>query len=284
VIVTRIVGGLGNQMFQYAAGLSLAKRLDVPLYLDIRSFANYSLHPYSLDAFDLQGKIASEEILSLFSDRFLRARKLAHRIGLLGSWYFAPDMLYDPNWLKVRDQTLIFGNFQSEKFFSNVSYEIRQEFSLGNFCSGKALDLIQSIKNSNSVMLHIRRGDYVSDKRTLSIHGVCDLNYYRRAIAHLQARLDNLKLFVFSNDFDWVYENLQIDLPCTYISDFQREPIIDLALMSHCKHHIIANSTFSWWGAWLANSSNGLVIAPKQWFATNRYDTSDLFPSSWIQL
>jgi hypothetical protein len=150
--------------------------------------------------------------------------------------------------------------------------------------SSRNLELAEEINTVNAVSLHVRRGDYVSNPRTMATNGVCPLSYYDSAIRYICARVDAPHFFVFSDDMDWVRENLNIDHPCRYVDhNCSTESFNDMRLMSMCRHHIIANSSFSWWGAWLNPREDKIVIAPKKWFA-NSNDTKDLLPFGWATL
>ena len=135
-----------------------------------------------------------------------------------------------------------------------------------------------------AVSLHVRRGDYVSDPKTKAILGVCSLDYYRAAIAHIAERIESPAFFVFSDDIAWAKANLEIPFPCEYVDHNQgQQSYNDMHLMSLCKHHIIANSSFSWWGAWLNPRKDKIVIAPENWFANNE-DAKDLIPPESVKL
>lgn len=284
MIVARIVGGLGNQMFQYAAGLALARRLGVELLLDLRAFQNYTLHNYGLNKFHISSVSADPVQLKYWPEWSIRPYKLAQRLGLPVRCYCEPGMGYDSRWASLNAGVLISGNFQSEKYFADVAGIIRNEFTLTQSISEANIKLSEQMQITESVMLHVRRGDYVNNPQTLSIHGVCSLDYYHRAVVHIRSQVRQPHFFVFSNDLAWAQENLNISDRVTFVQGNQSSPEIDMLLMSKCRHHILANSTFSWWGAWLSENLNNVVVAPKQWFATDRYYTGDIIPPRWITL
>jgi hypothetical protein len=150
--------------------------------------------------------------------------------------------------------------------------------------SGKNADIAEQIGRVNAVSLHVRRGDYVKNPKTTATHGLCSLDYYHTAIRYIYETVEQPYFFIFSDDMAWVKEHLKIDAPCQYVDHNQgKESFNDMHLMSLCKHHIIANSSFSWWGAWLNSSPEKIVIAPNKWFA-NQNNIKDLLPNDWVTL
>jgi hypothetical protein len=180
---------------------------------------------------------------------------------------------------------VITGYWQAEKYFSKIAEQIREDFSFKPTIGSKDAILIDQINKVNAVSLHVRRGDYVNNPATATTHGLCSLDYYRKAINYLAQRELQPHFFVFSDDINWVKSNLEINFPCQYV-DHNRgaESFNDMRLMSLCNHNIIANSSFSWWGAWLNQRVDKIVIAPNQWFADGKVNTMDLRPKSWICL
>jgi hypothetical protein len=147
--------------------------------------------------------------------------------------------------------------------------------------SGQAL--CTSITNTNSVSIHIRRGDYVQNHRVLRENGICSLSYYKRAVAELEKTQKDIFYFIFSDDINWVKKNISLGRDTVFVSDTTLTDSEELVIMSKCKHNIIANSSFSWWAAWINQNPNKICVAPKPWFNTAKYD-SNLIPKSWIQL
>lgn len=292
MIITNIIGGLGNQMFQYAAGRIISLGLGVELKLDVSDFRGYHLHQgFELEhIFNASFNIATEADLhemlgwqknkqvkkvlrrSFFS--FLRSRNLV----------IEPSLRYWPGSHRVSDNAYLMGYWQSEHYFAKHAATIRNDFTFKPSLSYRNIDIAARINEVNAVSLHVRRGDYVTNLKTNATHGVCSLDYYQSAISYIAERIDQPYFFVFSDDLAWVKNNLKIDFPCQYIDhNHGAESYNDMRLMSMCKHHIIANSSFSWWGAWLGLNSEKIVIAPKRWFA-NSMTTSDLLPASWTLL
>jgi hypothetical protein len=296
MIVTELISGLGNQMFQYAAGLSLAKRLDSELYIDKTWFdldiEKQTVREYGLSPFNLKPNFASPEIIEKFKPK--NGNGLVHRIqGKMDSLkpyfkrkiYKEPFFHYDENFEQAIDNTYLIGYWQSEKYFLNIESDVRQAFSLREEATGLNAELKHKIQHSMSVSLHVRRTDMVNNPDVIKTHGACTLEYYHAAAEHILPGLTDPEFFVFSDDPEWCKANLELPVPVTFIShNIGEKAHWDMFLMSCCRHHVIANSSFSWWGAWLNPSEDKRVIAPKQWFATNERDTKDIIPSSWSRL
>jgi hypothetical protein len=291
-VYTSLSGGLGNQMFQYAAGRALALRRNSRLRLDISAFASYDLHR----AFELQrifacpAEIASasdvEQLLGWQSLPVFR-RLMAHpTFASLRRDAFAvePHFHYWPGINKVPQDCYLFGYWQSEKYFLDQAPTIRADFAFSTPMSSKNKKIADTMAHGNAVSLHVRRGDFANNPHTHAIHGLCTPDYYRAAIRYMAEQIENPLFFIFSDDMNWVKDQLKPDFPCQYVEhNIGAESYNDLRLMSLCRHHIIANSSFSWWGAWLAANPSKIVIAPKQWFQNARHDTSDLIPDRWIR-
>ena len=293
MIIVKLMGGIGNQLFQYATGRALAIKHHTELKVDL-SFLNkeiditYTKRNLELDVFNASYKVASSEELELFSKKNILQKTLKKYFNInLTKYYIANQsgFEYDKNYLSFPENTLLIGFWQSEKFFISIKEILLQELIVKKTMTKDCLMAHDAIVNSNSVSLHIRRGDYVSDKNANTFHGTLPLEYYYNAMNYLNLLTPNLKVFVFSDDIDWVKSNLTLQNESVYI-DFNKNEnsVFDMYLMSLCKYNVIANSSFSWWGAWLNQHTNKIVIAPKQWFADKKIITKDLIPNSWIQL
>lgn len=173
--------------------------------------------------------------------------------------------------------------YQNEKYFIDIADEIKKEFVLKNDFSAKAKEYLQRIENSNSVSLHIRRGDYVANKKINAYHGVCGLDYYNEAMKIIKEKINNPIFFVFSDDIHWAEENLK-GTEFVFVSCPEIEDVEELILMSKCKHNIIANSSFSWWGAWLNKNPEKIVIAPKRWFNDKKAEQINIAPANWLRI
>lgn len=286
------MGGMGNQLFQYAIGRSLAIRNESEFKMDILGYADQGelLTPrlYALNIFSVQENFASEkEIEKLKSNTSGSVVLALQRFGFFkksNSFVIEPHFNFSSEILESGNNIYLQGYWQTEKYFKDVEDVIRKEFTLKEKFSIEEKEITKEIKNSNAVSLHIRRGDYVSSATTSKFHGICSLDYYEKAVRHIAEKTENPVFYIFSDDIAWVKENLKIDFPTKYVSDGILKDYEELTLMSYCKHNIIANSSFSWWGAWLNANPEKIVIAPKQWFADQSVNTSDVVPETWVKM
>ena len=286
------MGGLGNQMFQYAAGRCQAHLHNTELKLDLSYLKadtnnKYTKRDYKLDVFNITSQIAVENDLKPFLplERGKITRTLMRKLPILFSKLIANESghAFMKEFYSYPKNVYLNGFWQSENYFEPVKDILLKEFSLKEKLNSANESLSIKIKNSNSVSLHIRRGDYIEDKATNAFHGVCSLDYYQKAIQHIQKSSPGINLFVFSDDVAWAKSNLKTDLPITFV-DFNNPGEIDMHLMSLCKHNIIANSSFSWWGAWLNCNPAKIVVAPLKWFASEGQTTPDIYPETWVRL
>jgi hypothetical protein len=291
LIVARLFGGLGNQMFQYAAARALALRTGAELRVDLTDFAADPRRRYELGDFPIAATPASAADLRRFG---LTGRPMAWRLRrwlrLLAGPRIEPirrqpHFHFDPTIVALRPPVYLDGYWQSERYFADHAETLRRELQPQGPLDPASAAVAAEIDAVNAVSVHVRRGDYVSDPRTHRYHGICSPDYYRRALAHVGARVENPHLFVFSDDPQWCRDNLRFDLPMTIVdaNPPERGPG-DLQLMVRCRHHVLANSSFSWWGAWLDAGRDKIVVAPARWFNTPRNDTRDLTPPAWVRL
>jgi hypothetical protein len=294
MIITKLEGGLGNQLFQYAAGRRLAHARGVDLKLDISGLSNpnyRTMRHYELAPFNVMQSFASEkDIAKLARPNSDLLSRLFHRILRKGeqfpkSYIKEPHYHFDPRILDLPDGVYLDGYWQSERYFGDTTELIRKELTLREPPSGRNAELAREIAECQAVSLHVRRGDYVNDEITHRVHGVCGMDYYARAVTYIANRVNVPVFFVFSDDPAWARENIKLHHPMQIVDHNGPEcGYEDMRLMSLCRHHIIANSSFSWWGAWLNPSHDKIVIAPKRWFNSSDADTSDLYPDSWVRL
>lgn len=289
MIITRVNGGLGNQMFQYAIAKALAIEFKTDIFLDLQDYENSNGHPFALDKFTTQFRIASSKELRLFgkipdygNPLWLRVlRKI-----ITPTECTEKDFHYSANNLDSAGKyTYLSGYWQCEKYFIHIREQLLQDFKPRLGYSSKTNELLSKAQNTKSVSIHIRRGDYVQNPSTNSYHGTCSIDYYKSAINEISRSLDNPSFFVFSDDIIWAKENLNLwdDMFFVDHNDINHA-WEDLMLMANCKHNIIANSTFSWWGAWLNNNVNKIVIAPDRWFNNANLDYKDVVPETWIKI
>lgn len=304
MITVKLKGGLGNQLFQYACGRALALRSGQKLALDVTGYTyrkpgsvetprSFSLSPFDIvvdeiietprPGLELGGKI------SLWT-RIIRKISGKYHIG------------WDPSFFKKINadakagmDVYLDGFWWSENYFSDAADSIREDLKLKSPLGPRAQEVSRIIEQNENipVSVHIRRGDYVLDPRTNAYHGVCPKEYYDKALAHLVSKTGpRIQIFIFSDDIAWVKENMPFDYPTLYVSsgtaiDSSIGAIADyeeLILMSKCSHHVIANSSFSWWGAWLNPSDKKIIIAPSRWTQKKVRDSREMLPSSWIRI
>jgi hypothetical protein len=292
LIISQIIGGLGNQMFQYAAGRALSLTRIQSLRLDISKFAGYGLHQgFELQrVFDCPAEIATEvEVRNMLGWQFSNGIRRVVGQPVMAAFrrkgfVVEPHFHYWPGINGVPEDCYLAGYWQSEQYFQAHAKTIRADFIFKLPLTSKNAELANQIARVKAVSLHVRRGDYINNPKTTATHGLCSLDYYRAAVQHISDRVEHPYFFVFSDDISWVQEHLEIHFPCQYVDHNKgTESYNDMRLMSLCQHHIIANSSFSWWGAWLNPSKDKVVVAPKQWFA-NETNTQDLIPQSWVRL
>ena len=292
MVICQILGGLGNQMFQYAAGRALSLDSESGMQLDLHGFKGYALHNgFEIDRVFLAPVEAArsidvKELLGWRSG--VLTRKLLKRTK--SSTLHGPHLAIEPHfnyWPKLRkfgSSCYLMGYWQSEKYFHDFERIIRSDFSFRTPLEAENLYISLLMENCNSVSLHVRRGDYLSHAPTAKMLNVCSVDYYKDAIAHIATQVPSPHFFVFSDDLQWARNNIRIPFPTEYITGNRgMRSYIDMQLMSSCKHNIIANSTFSWWGAWLNPTREKIVIAPKNWFCNGTND-EDLIPEPWMRL
>jgi hypothetical protein len=283
MIITRLQGGLGNQMFQYALGRTLSLKNGTELRLDTILYDKNNFRNFGLGAFHIQAtKATPEDVKSVKPQGIssaIDALRPVNKKRLLKEkgFSFQPTVLEAGN--PVYLECSINGGWQSEKYFIEAADIIRKDFEFKDFHNEKFQTLLSKVTGTNSVSLHLRRTDYLQPKHQ-KIYAEIVLSYYERALEKVSAA----EVFIFSDDIEWVKANLKLqNTLVTYVSDQGFTDSQELFLMSQCKHNITANSTFSWWGAWLNQNPHKIVITPRQWFIDGRNE-SDLIPKSWTKL
>lgn len=281
MIVSKIIGGLGNQMFQYAIAKSVAVRNNDSFKMDISDFGSYSLHNgYRLNLFNIDGNIATQEDIVSLKGRATIVHKILKKLKLynLNTYYREKEItLFDENVFNYSDVYLD-GYWQNELYFKDIRDILLSEFTLKEGISKNLISTFDQIENAESVSIHVRRGDYLNHPDV----GVLDVEYYKRAVKLIMDRTNSPSFFVFSNDMEWCKENFSFIDRCYFVQEGGTE-LDDMTLMSKCSHNIIANSSFSWWGAWLNNKSNRIIIAPKKWMAINP-NNYKWIPDNWLEL
>ncbi|MDI9314256.1 MAG: alpha-1,2-fucosyltransferase [Hydrotalea sp.] len=280
-ITTRLMGGLGNQLFQYAAGRILARQHKTDLWLDDgflgKSDNNITRRDYELSPFAIN--IAGVKPCQ----------------PTAGDAVVAEDDMKSPQELLTAPRnSFLIGYWQGAFYLNHLRDELLETIAprkTGNSLSAQSKKMLAMMQKTTSVFIHIRRGDYAQLRSANKFHGLLPLGYYQRAIKIMQQQLPNATFFIFSDDPAWVKQNLPINnsrknSQTIYVDHNQgQDSWQDLILMSHCKHAIIANSSFSFWGAyllWLRHQRNRPhIIAPKQWFRQKNIDTARWFPPDW---
>jgi hypothetical protein len=293
MVIVQLTGGLGNQLFQYAAAKSLSLYHNVPLLLEISSFCKTEWHELEVPReFELHCFAGiHEEVIK--SDQLASLINLGEKKGIPAKFipayrkteYMEPHFHYDRNFFKSKMKVFLKGGWQSEKYFQNCKDEIRKILQPKEEYIVNVKAKADEFLKEPTVGVHIRRGDYLRKKIILEWHGIMERDYYVRAFEQLSKSLGSFRVLYFSNDIDWVEKELQPIVKGETITDnVSQTHVEDLYLMSCCRHNIIANSSFSWWGAWLNNNPNKIVIAPKKWFNKGPNDTQDLIPEGWIKI
>ena len=298
-ILSRLWGGLGNQMFQYA----LAKQLsilngNIPIKLDVTYFTNY-YRPYELDKLNIKAELATKDDIFYLDNGTLNKKlgRLIEKIPYIrvkdflrkpfSNVYTEKTIRFDPEVLKIKDQVYLKGYWNSYKYFDNIRKELLEDFSFKYSMNEENNKMAECISNSeNSVSLHVRRGDYLTTKGAMDMYySPFEDGFYDRAVSFIEEKVDNPEFFLFSDEPEWVKENLKIKHKTTVVDINKGDNSYwDMKLMSLCKHNIIANSTFSWWSAWLNQNPDKIVLAPKAWLKDKAFSHDDLIPKDWIIL
>jgi hypothetical protein len=282
-VVVALEGGLGNQMFQYAAGRAMALRTGASLALDVRPLLRRGQRPYGLGAFRL-GKDVKLITEGTLPARVGKLRRLVRRLTGGERTFREADFTYDGRFRELRAPARIEGYFQSERYFKESGAAIRAEFA-PNADHWHRLDVLTErlLPTGPTLSLHVRRGDY-THPATMAVHGLMSPDYYARALQHVAERVGPTVACVFTDDPAWTRAHLALPPGSLIISDHTTSALDDLVLMSRCSHHIIANSSFSWWGAWLNPRADKVVVTPERWFQpASGLDTRDLRPEGWLR-
>ena len=282
MIISRINGGLGNQMFQYAIARSIAMHHSVDFKLDISSFEKNKQFGFRLNKLNAKIDIAKKEEIEKYKGSESKISKIIRRFPLLS------DVIY-PKLYREKERTVydidvfnssslyLDGYWQNEKYFNEIKNELYEEFMPKGNLDEKIIEYEREIRQCTAVSIHVRRGDYLN----IPDIGVLDLNYYMSSVEYILSLFDNVKFFIFSNDISWCENNFNFIKNKVFISGLSSE-IDDLYLMSLCDHNIIANSSFSWWGGWLNKNEDKVVISPKNWMKVNPKDHKWV-PDTWLQ-
>lgn len=291
MIVARIDGGLGNQMFQYAYGYYLAKLHDTQLHLDLSSYRTQPAHGYLLDRFQISGIEADERLRGRIPSKYLPADQKPGWYAAAWHWrnslrrHKESPFGYHHRHLQVPDERYLVGYWQSEQFFPGIEEDLQQQFQLSNQLSPSSRRIAERMETSASIALHVRRGDYVTTPSARLLYSPIGLDYYRQCVFDWASYRSNAAIFVFSNDLLWCRQNLSFPWPVHYVEHNNHlRPEEDLVLLSRARCCVIANSTFSWWAAWLNRHADKTVFAPRHWFQPGSFNDQDIVPTSWIKV
>lgn len=285
MIISKIRGGLGNQLFEWAAGTALSEHLQTSYALDLEVYGRNKSRDFELREMGLPIEVASSSDIETLKKQ---------------CFYRQPHYHYDESFCDLSDNTYLRGYFCSERYFLSAGHIVKNKIwnALSSLhLSDDQIQALSAIENKLSVSLHVRRGDYVSNNGYNDFFGTCDMPYYRDAIETVASNLDTSEfvLFVFSDDLNWCRKKFTFKNNFIFVDVNAEQPgFFDLLFMARCQHNIIANSTFSWWGAWLNRNHEKTVVAPKRWFKVNyrektkgawiadpSYSLQDLFPKDW---
>ena len=290
MIISRITSGLGNQLFQYAVARHLSLKNKTPLYVDLsyylQSYSDDTVRNFKLGNFSVPYHTLQQSPLEYVS----KATKLLPNRSLRPFFLFLKEKQFhfDEQILRAQAGCVIMEGFwQSEAYFRDSAEMIRRDLQLNGVPSLEFNKYKQLIQDSPTpVSIHVRRGDYVNHPEFSKTFGFIGIDYYKQAINLAKKALNDPHFFVFSDDKEWSQTNLPLPDNSVFVQNTgPNGDVADLMLMSHCQHHIIANSSFSWWGAWLNPNADKLVVAPKNWYKDKpTWNTKDLIPSTWLSI
>jgi len=276
MLIIKIHYGLGNQLFQYAFGRALSLRKNVPFALDLyfyHSAPQDPKHPraYQLDRFCIRENIIPDDEVSKFIDPTPIEKGMTRLETLIRPYYkrrivYERDLVFDENMWNVEDDAYLVGYWQDLRYFCDYEEQIREDLRFRQAPDGKDKELMEEIRGCNSVGIHVRRGDYLTDPFTLDLAGITSLDFYRRSVADMAGKVSDPRYFVFTDDPDWVRQNLDLGIEYQLVHhNDQLRAFEDMRLLSSCRHFILSNSSFSWWGAWLGEHKGKIVYAPAVW-------------------
>jgi Glycosyl transferase family 11 len=294
LVVSRMMGGMGNQMFQYSAGLCVARRLGAAHRLHLAQPAEATVRQFSLACFPLKSRFAAPwelPVSAWAAKRGWLERKAVQACERVVPRRFTvltqTDTPLDDRLFSATGSVYLDGYWQSEAYFSDVSEEVRSLFTSWPTLSGEMRVVNSAIAGCSSVAVHVRRGDYVSNRQSSRSHGVCPTSYYASGVAEIARRRDDVTAFVFSDEPEWCRQHLELGCRTTFVEGSANHPDWeDMAVMSHCRDHVISNSSFSWWAAWLASAEDKIVVAPRRWFLDEARESraSTIVPPTWLRL
>ncbi|MCI8471196.1 MAG: alpha-1,2-fucosyltransferase [Clostridia bacterium] len=286
MVRVKIFNGLGNQLFQYACGRAVQQKYKGEFYLDISDFT-VNKRRYRLNQFKLNENVKTIEKDNTFAN--IRKNlllnglyKIIPNIAFSIHSKFGKYLYFGEEYKKINknftNDYYLYGYWQSEKYFEDIKSILKQELTLKNPLEESKINLIQEIEHKNSVAIHIRRGDYVTNKL---YQNICEESYYKKAITIMKEKVDNPVFYIFSDEIDWVKENWKFKGNIIFMN-YANKDFEELEIMKHCKHFIIANSSFSWWAQYLSDNPKKIVVAPKKWY--NHDKKVDIYQKNWITI
>ena len=296
MIITRLFGGLGNQMFQYAAGYACARRAGCSLKLDVYDLVDrtprtdFIYRDYDLGIFRLQPDFASRSDLRKVGIGVRpEERHLWERVrGRLGGnrRLVEKGWGYNAAWEGAKPPVHLLGYWQNERYFADVADGLREEFAFRADYASDDDAVARRIRGTEAVCVNVRRGDFVALDAERERRGFCDAEYFRRAVEEMRSLVPGAEFFGFSDEVEWCRENIRAAVPIQWVGHEHAGIKFGkyLWLMSQCRHFIIPNSTFAWWGAWLGEKPDTRVIAPLEWFADERNAEMGIVPARWTRV
>lgn len=273
----KMTGGLGNQMFIYAFYLQMKERFP-QVYIDLSDMVHYNVHHgyklnhvFNLPRTEFCINQSLKKVLEFMFFKTIIERKQNGSLKAYNKSYIWPLIYFK-------------GFYQSEKYFTSIKEKVHDVFTFNkSLANQETIALLKQMdSDKDSISIHVRRGDYLLPKHWKTTGSVCQLPYYLNAIAEMERKIKTPSYYVFSDDITWVKENIPLTTAIYVDWNKGEDSWQDMMLMSHCRHHIICNSTFSWWGAWLNPHEDKTVIAPNRWFQL--CETPDIYPTEWIKV
>lgn len=283
MIIVEVSGGLGNQMFQYALYQKFL-HMGKEVKLDLHSFSNEKSRPFELDIFGLQYETISRKgrkrYIGKFPKLFLQMSFFKNKNARR---FYAEklDVGYQPEILSM-DNVYLSGYWQCELYFKELRSELIETFTFPTEVHEECRRLLKQIEAENATAVHVRRGDYLLPENTVKYGNICTERYYENAMKYIREKQDNARFYFFSNDPDWVRTHLCDSNSVIVQCNEGENSYLDMYLMSKCKNNIIANSSFSWWGAWLNQYPEKIVVSPERWFS--HLDASDAICKDWVKI
>lgn len=290
MMIIRLSGGLGNQLFQWAFGQGLGASLNAEIKYDPTDLSTDQLRNFELHQIIDSIEIASDEEIKTNRRESNQFELFRRKINTIFSPYFRRNIiceqtyLFDENLLKKANRNAYFeGYWQNEKYFNFIRGKILEQITFPQSNNPAFQELKTKFSNENITSIHVRRGDYAKNPRLLNIHGLCSAEYYQKAISLIKSKSPETTFFVFSDDIEWCKKNLSDSVNLNFV-DSTSSMFEDFELLSLSTHNITANSSFSWWGAWLNENPDKLIVSPKDWFQNTQIDFSELVPQNWIKI